>query len=93
MGFDARYPCRRDDILWHNCTMATARLEVSPINNHFKMSSAARKTFSSIFICEANKNRDSAKDVRTKSEKTSAFEMVSAKVQAKLHFLKLSNGA
>ena len=30
----------------------------------FKMSAAERKTFSSIFICEANKNRDSAKDVR-----------------------------
>ena len=49
MGFDARYPCRRDDILWHNCTMATARLEVSPINNHFKMSAAVRHSFSSIF--------------------------------------------
>ena len=34
----------------------------------FKMSAAERKTFSSIFICEANKNRDSAKDVRRSRE-------------------------
>ena len=50
-------------------------------------------SFSYIFIGEANKNIDSAKDVRTKSEKTSAFEMVSTEVRAKLHFLKLSYGA
>ena len=30
----------------------------------FCISAAIRKPFSSIFICEANKNRDSAKDVR-----------------------------
>ena len=77
----------------HNCTMATARLEVSPINNHFKMSAATQKSFSYIFICEANKNIDQAKDVRTKSEKPSAFEMVSMKVQAKLHYINLSSGA
>ena len=80
------------------------------------MSSAARKTFSYIFIGEADKNIDSAKDVRTKPEKadaphlhllaahscrrrhrtflsqvvTSAFEMVSAKVQAILCLIMLS---
>ena len=31
----------------------------------FTMSSAVRKPFSSIFICKTNKNRDSAKEVRT----------------------------
>ena len=36
------------------------------------MSSAARKTFSYIFIGEADKNIDSAKDVRTKPEKADA---------------------
>ena len=56
------------------------------------MSAVARKPFSYIFICEANKNIDQAKDVRTKSEKTSAFEMVSAEVQAKPNFIKLSYG-
>ena len=47
---------------------------------------AKHNPFSYIFIGEANKNIDQAKDVRTKSEKTSAFEMVSTKAQAKLHF-------
>ena len=55
-------------------------------------SSAEQKSFSYIFICEANKNIDQAKDVRTKSEKTSAFEMVSTEVQAEqISYKRLGN--
>ena len=43
------------------------------------MSAVELHSFSSIFIGEAIKNRNQAKDVRAvKPEKTSAFEMVSA---------------
>ena len=38
-----------------------------PAANAFKMSSAARKPFSYIFIGEANKNIDQAKDVRAQA--------------------------
>ena len=56
------------------------------------MSAAGQHSFSSIFNGVAIKNRNQAKDVRTKSEKTSAFEMVSTKVTAKPYFIKLTCG-
>ena len=65
MGLGARYPCRRTVILWHNCTMPDGAARVIPQKNFFIMSAVARKPFSYIFICEANKNIDQAKEVRT----------------------------
>ena len=62
--------------------MPDGAARVIPQKNFFIMSAVARKPFSYIFIGEANKNIDQAKDVRTKSEKTSAFEMVSTEVLA-----------
>ena len=57
------------------------------------MSAVELHSFSSIFIGEAIKNRNQAKDVRAvKPEKTSAFEMVSAEVPAIFHFIMLSHG-
>ena len=58
------------------------------------MSAVELHSFSSIFIGEAIKNRNQAKDVRAvKPEKTSAFEMVSTEVQAKPNFINLPYGA
>ena len=55
-------PHRNTSAQLHNGNRAA---RVIPQKNFFIMSSVARKPFSYIFICEANKNIDQAKEVRT----------------------------